>query len=109
MAKRRSTSSGRINKSQLIREALSQVPHASPTRLSAEFKSQGIDITPNHISMVKSSLMSTDPQAPERSVAGHQTGDELAADDLLAAKHLVDRVGSVAKAEALLGTLKKLQ
>ena len=103
---RASKANGRVNKSQAIRDALAKDPNASPKELSATLIANGINATPTYVSMIK--FNSKAKRKAGKKSRDNQAGDFLAADELVEAKKLVDRVGSIEKAETLLNTLKKL-
>ncbi len=107
MAKKTTKSTDKINKSQAIRDALKNSPNASPKELSAELTAKGIDASPTYVSMIKFN-MKAKRKGPKKVRSANQTGDTLSASELLEAKKLVDRVGSIEKAQSLLGTLKRL-
>lgn len=104
--KRASKANGRVNKSQAIRDALAKDPNASPKELSATLIAKGIKATPAFVSMIKFNMKAK--RKVGRKIRANESVAVLAADELVEAKKLVDRVGSIEKAESLLGTLRKL-
>ncbi|MBW3599261.1 MAG: hypothetical protein KY475_18570 [Planctomycetes bacterium] len=70
--KRRKRQPG-VNKTQLVADALSADPDASPKALSERFAAEGIEISPTHVSNIKSSLKRGDAPRTRRKRSGGVT------------------------------------
>lgn len=94
-----------VNKSKAIREEFQA--HGLQTRpkdIIAALAAKGIDVTAAHVSNVKATLVSG---GGARSSRRNGKG-EVAIDDLLAAKQLVDRMGGLERAKKAIDALAKL-
>ncbi len=95
----------KINKTELIRNALEQYPDKKPAEIAEGLTKHGITAT--YVSNVKSSLAK---KAPSKKQAGKPkaTEQKVAVSDLVKAKKLADELGGVEKAQTLLNAVAKL-
>jgi len=96
----------KVNKAQLIKDALAANPEASPVEIAKSLKKHGI--TAGYVSTVKSS---TRPKKKRGKPAGKKSAtpsDKVSLGDLVKAKKLSDELGGVDKAKGLLDAVAKL-
>jgi len=106
----------KINKSQAVRDYLKSHRRAKPAAVSEALKAEGIDVSPQAVSTVKSNMKKKKGgkrrSAGGRKAASRKTsggGDTISVSALLDAKRLVDKLGSVEKAKTALDALGKLK
>ena len=119
MAKRRKAKNGngapvagadtaKVNKSQLIRDALAASENASPKEIAETLAQQGVKVSPAFVSMIKFKAKPAAKKPRGKKNRNNQAKGLVNADDLLEAKKLVSQVGSVTKAKEALDLLAKL-
>ncbi|MCO8125106.1 hypothetical protein NHH03_25445 [Stieleria sp. TO1_6] len=120
---------GEPNKSLAIREYLSANPGAKPKEIVAEMEKQGITVSAQFVSTVKTnSKKSSSPKRRGRpagsknktatkakATAGRSSwaspakaSDSVSIDSLLRLKKVVEEIGSIEEAKSALNTLEKL-
>ncbi|RIK85529.1 MAG: hypothetical protein DCC67_03800 [Planctomycetota bacterium] len=109
------------SKSGAVRAYLKRKPHAGPTAISRALKKRGIDISPAHVSNVKTALKKAGlieggdaPAATngrKRRGRGGKArgGDVVSLANLIEARQFVESVGGVEKANELISALAKLR
>ena len=102
------------SKSAAARAYLESKPDAGPTEIAEALKKRGIEITPAHVSNVKTTLKKAgrNGKAPKgrRGRRPEQGADGVVSlAGLLGARRFADSVGGVDKASELLRALAKLQ
>ena len=105
------------NKSEAIRGYLASHPKSSPNEIVAALGEEGIKISAGLASNVKytsSAKRRTKKKAGQkrlvtRRIPSRTAAAELSADDLIAAKQLVDRLGGLEAARRALDTLESLR
>ena len=111
MAKKRGRRRGGPNKSRAVREYFESNPGAAPKEVVEALGAQGIKVSPQLVSNIKSRLKAgggKPGRKPGRRASGQLVGGQsLGA--LLEAKRLVDSVGSVHAAREALEVLAKLR
>ncbi|EMI56532.1 hypothetical protein [Rhodopirellula sallentina] len=117
MAKKKS---GGVNKSQAIRDYCSANPKAKPLEVAEAMKAQGIDVTAQFVSTVKSNSKKSKTTRGRKAVSkkavkkatrrGPRTSaaSEVSLDSLLNAKKLVEEMGGVEDARNALSVLEQL-
>jgi hypothetical protein len=119
------------NKSAAIRDYLGANKNAKPREIVTAMKEQGIDVTPQFVSTIKTKFVSGGGKSPKRrgrprktaaakksvkrtTVKKSSTGASAgkvstgAYDDLVVAKKLADQLGGVDQARAALAALEKI-
>jgi hypothetical protein len=92
----------KTNKSAKIREAFDKLgADARPRDVIAHLAAGKIKVAPAQVSTIKASLGKKKP--------GRRSGGDLALQDLLAAKKLIEQLGSVEKAQTAIAALAKLR
>ncbi len=98
----------KVNKAQLIKDAMAANPKASPIEIAKSLKKHGI--TADYVSNVKSTA------SPKKKKRGRPaakksttTSDKISLGDLVKAKKLADELGGVDKAKSLLDAVAKLR
>lgn len=117
MAKKRSGPS----KSQAIRDYYDANPKAKPKEVAEELGKQGVSVTPQFVSTIRSTSKKKKkgtgrrgrPPGTGRKTAStprksSASSNEVSVDSLVKAKKMVDQVGSVDEAKAALDALSKL-
>jgi hypothetical protein len=102
----RQTRSG-VNKSEAIREHLTQNPDASPTEILQVLALRGIETTPGFVSTIKSEFKKGNRGRKKKGTRKAAPGD-LSISTLLDAKKLADQLGGVDQARDLLRALSRL-
>lgn len=109
MAKKKSAKTPVVNKTQLIKEALTKSPNASPIEIAKQLKSSGV--TAQYVSTVKFNMKKKSGKGVTRSPArksGSKTEAAFTLSELVKANRLVEEVGGVDKAQELLNAISKL-
>jgi hypothetical protein len=103
------------NKSDAIRALGKAKPDMGPTAICAELAKQGIKVTPSLVSNVLTKARGGSAKRKKKVVRGRKPGrpagvskDTVSVGALLEAREFADKVGGIAKAEAILKTLGKL-
>ena len=99
----------KVNKTQLILDALAKNPNATPMEIAEKLKAY--KVTPAYVSNIKSTKKAG--KALRRKVGarrGKRNGgkDNISMSSLVKAKKLADELGGVEKAKAMLDALAKL-
>ena len=96
----------KVNKTQLIKDALAKNPKASPIEIAEGLKNHGISAP--YVSTVKSSLKAKRPtKTAKKKVAKKR--DKVSLGDLVKASRLAEELGGVDKAQEMLNALAKLK
>ena len=96
----------KVNKTQLIKDALAKNPKASPIEIAEGLKNHGISAP--YVSTVKSSLKAKKPtKTAKKKVA--KKSDKVSLGDLVKASRLAEELGGVDKAQEMLNALAKLK
>jgi DNA-binding IscR family transcriptional regulator len=101
----------KVNKTQLIKDALAKNPKASPIEIAEGLKKHGISA--QYVSTVKSSLKAKKPtKTAKKKVAKRKVAkksDKVSLGDLVKASKLAEELGGVDKAQEMLNALAKLK
>ena len=101
----------KVNKTQLIKDALAKNPKASPIEIAEGLKKHGISA--QYVSTVKSSLKAKKPtKTAKKKVAKTKVAkksDKVSLGDLVKASRLAEELGGVDKAQEMLNALAKLK
>ncbi len=99
----------KVNKAQLIKDAMAAKPDASPIEIAKTLKKYGI--TANYVSNVKSagSPKKKKKRGRPSGKKSTTTSDKVSLGDLVKAKKLADELGGVDKAKSLLDAVAKLR
>jgi len=105
-----------VNKSQAVRDYLSENPDATASKIIPELAKRGINVSPALVSQIKQRLKkSGNPTAPEKRAGAKKTmrnesrsGSDLTADKLVEAKKLVEELGGLDQARGALSFLEEL-
>ena len=101
----------KVNKTQLIKDALAKNPQASPSEIAEGLKNHGISAP--YVSTVKSSLKAKRPtKTAKKKVAKKKVAkksDKVSLGDLVKASRLAEELGGVDKAQEMLNALAKLK
>lgn len=102
-----------VNKSQMIRDALAAYPEKSPTEIAAVLKKQGLDLTPQYVSTIKSNakLVKSRPHRTVvmRHVASRTKAVQPGGSEFEAALHLIRTAGSLEQAQAVLSMCERIR
>ena len=103
-----------INKSQAIRDFVTENPGVGPTEAAAKLtESLGVKITPGNVSTVKFQMSkSGSGKSPAKKRGGGRrtiANGQVSFDEMLAAKELVTKLGGVDQAQRALAALAQLQ
>ncbi len=109
----------RVNKSKVVRDYLAANPTATPKEVSAAMKDQGIDVTPNYVSIVKYQTKSLKGKGKKRGTASESSAavkkatiskasDTFSLEILLQAKKLSESLGGIDAARQALSALSRL-
>ena len=113
----------KVNKSLAIKEFLDKHPDMGPTEVARNLTEQGIKTTATHVSNVKARIASGAPvgtrglsrkqrsatkSAPAPRAAAVSMSDKISLNELVEAKRLVDRFGSIANVQKMLAALSRL-
>jgi hypothetical protein len=121
MAKaRRGRSRGGVNKSQAIREYLANNPNAPPKDVAEALRAQGIRVSSQLVSNVKTMRGTRGRRAGRPAAAGRGAGrrgarrgragaDSISVQNLLDAKRVIEQVGSVEAVRKALDALESLR
>jgi hypothetical protein len=98
------------NRSQAIRDYLAVNPDAGPKQIVADLRKQGIKVSPALASAVKykSPTKKTAKRGRRPAAAAHNGNGHLVLQNLLAAKKLVEQLGSIDAAKQAVDALAKL-
>jgi len=109
----------KANKTQVIKEYLAANPHTAPKDVAAALNEQGLDVTPNYVSTIKTNMKSKGKGkkvaakkkvvvrkkvAPKKQAAS----DEISLSALLEAKKLAGKLGGVEQAKNAISALAQL-
>ncbi len=101
----------KVNKTQLIKDALAKNPKASPIEIAESLKNHGISA--QYVSTVKSSLKAKKPTKTAKKKVAKKTvakkSDKVSLGDLVKASRLAEELGGVDKAQEMLNALAKLK
>jgi len=101
----------KVNKTQLIKDALAKNPKASPSEIAEGLKSHGISA--QYVSTVKSSRKAKKPTKTAKKKVAKKTvakkSDKVSLGDLVKASRLAEELGGVDKAQEMLNALAKLK
>ena len=106
----------KVNKTQLIKDALAKNPKASPGEIAEGLKNHGISA--QYVSTVKSSLKAKKPTKTAKKKVAKRTvakktvakkSDKVSLGDLVKASRLAEELGGVDKAQEMLNALAKLK
>ncbi len=101
----------KVNKTQLIKDALAKNPKASPIEIAEGLKNHGI--SSQYVSTVKSSLKAKKPTKTAKKKVAKKTvakkSDKVSLGDLVKASRLAEELGGVDKAQEMLNALAKLK
>jgi len=101
----------KVNKTQLIKDALAKNPKASPSEIAEGLKNHGISA--QYVSTVKSSLKAKKPTKTAKKKVAKKTvakkSDKVSLGDLVKASRLAEELGGVDKAQEMLNALAKLK
>lgn len=96
----------KTNKSEAIRDALAANPGKSPIELSEVLKTQGVKVSPQYISAIKSNAKRKKRGRKKAKRGARQA--RASGNGLMAAVELVKASGGIAGAKAALGTIEQL-
>ena len=99
----------RVNKTQAIKDALTQNPKASPKEISAMLSGRGLRISAIYVSNIKTKLRAKKKKQTRKKATQSTTKDQVSISGLVKAKRMADEMGGVEKAKEMLETLTKLQ
>jgi len=102
----------KINKSQAIRDFVTDNPSAGPTEAATKLtETLGVKITPNNVSTVKFQMKKDGAKPTKKSRGGRpaSANGQVGFDEMMAAKDLAAKVGGVDQAKRALEALAKLQ
>lgn len=99
----------KVNKTQAVKEYMSQNRKASPKEVSEALTKQGIEVSPNYVSTIKSKLKKRRRRPRKVGAAAASPTDRLSLSALLDAKRFAERIGNLDKAKELLDALAKLK
>ncbi len=110
------TDTARVNKTQAVKDYLKEYRKAGPTEIVAALQAQGIDVSTNYVSNIKSQMglkkKRTKPTAaaPEAAAAAAPAaaGDEISLAALVEAKKLIEKLGGVDVAKRAIMALAQL-
>ena len=95
----------KVNKATKIREELEKNPEARPKDVIAALATKKIRVAPAQVSIIRTGLRSKSKKNGRKASSnGH-----LAINYLLAAKKIVEQLGSIGKASTAIAALAKLQ
>lgn len=100
-----------VNKSQAIRELMASNPRLKPAAIAAKLKEQGIHVTAQYVSTIKSNTKKSKRRrrpADGATVLPRRAGD-ISVTQLLEVRDLVEQLGGIGKVQQALDVLKKLQ
>ncbi len=97
-----------VNKTQEVMKYLAAHPSASPAEISETLSKKGIDLTPAHVSSIKSKTGKGKKTAGRKRRKTAATGGELST-KLAAAIGVVESAGGIDEAKKALGTIRKLE
>ncbi len=97
----------KVNKAQLIKDAMAANPEASPIEVAKSLKKHGI--TAAYVSNVKSIASPKKRKRGRPAGKKSTTSDRVSLGDLVKAKKLADELGGVDKAKSLLDAVAKLR
>lgn len=98
----------RTNKSQAIRDYLASNPKATPSVIQEELKRQGVNVGYSLISQVK--YKGGSARKATRGAPGRRRGrsPNISFEDLVGAKQIAERMGSIDRAKQALNLLERL-
>ncbi len=96
----------KVNKTQLIKDALAATPDASPAEIAKSLKKHGITAT--YVSNVRAKAQPKKKKRTTKKKAA-TSSDKVSLGDLVKAKKLADELGGVDKAKSLLDAVAKLR
>ncbi len=95
----------KVNKTQVVTDALAKDPDASPKELAAKLTKQGIKMSAGYVSTIKSAQ-----KKKKGAKANSRNLDEkVSLHALVEAKEMVERLGGIEKARAVIETLSQLK
>lgn len=101
-----------VNKSEAVRQFLAKSKRAKPATVVAALAEQGITITAQYVSTIRSNARRKKGKNKRGENGGATTrpaSDKVSLATLVQAKRLADQLGGVAKAKEALDALAKLQ
>ena len=102
----------KINKSQAIRDFVTENPGIGPTEAAAKLtQSLGVKVTPNTVSTVKFQMKKTGAKPAKKARGGRRAAanGQVGFNEMMAAKDLVNKLGGVDQAQRALAALAQLQ
>jgi hypothetical protein len=96
----------KMNKTQLIEDALAKAPKASPSEIAESLKKHGISA--QYVSTVKCSLKAKKPTKTAKKTVAKKS-DKVSLGDLVKASRMAEELGGVDKAQEMLNALAKLK
>jgi hypothetical protein len=99
----------KVNKAAAIRAELEKNPEARPRDLIAALLAKKIKVAPAQVSNIRTGLNSKSKAKGRKIKASNGANGHIDIADLLAAKKLVESLGSIEKATTALAALAKLQ
>jgi hypothetical protein len=103
---KKSTQTRDVNKSEAIRKLKAKKPSMGPKAIAETLTKQGIKVSPAFVSTV----LSNSKKKGKSKGAGRRAGSgAIAVDDLVRAKKLVEKMGSIDRAQSALSALARLQ
>ena len=101
---------GEVNKSEAIRNYLSEQPKAGPKEITEVLGKSGIVVTPSFVSTIKTAVNKKKGGRKKRSAGGgRSTSDRFSMSMLVQAKKLADNMGGVEKAKDAVNALARLR
>lgn len=105
----------KVNKTQAVKDFLAEHRKAGPTEIVAALQAQGIDVSTNYVSNIKSQMgfkkkrRKQETAAPEAATAAAPAaGDEISLAALVEAKKLIEKLGGVDVAKRAIMALAQL-
>ena len=103
----------KVNKSQAIRDFVTENPGVGPTETAAKLtETLGVKVTPSTVSSVKFQMTKKGDAKPGKKSRGGRraaVNGQVGFDEMMAAKELVSKLGGVDQAQRALAALAKLQ
>jgi hypothetical protein len=103
---------GKVSKTQAVKDYLATHRKATPKEISAALKEQGIDVPPTYVSGIKTSLKKKGRRKAEDSETAAAkkpvAEDKISMSALLEAKKLAEKLGGVEKAKRAISALAQL-
>lgn len=101
------TSEAKVTKTQAIKAALAANRKMGPKEISTLLREQGVDVSPAYVSTIKTSVKKK-KGGKKAAVAKKAASSDNSYASLIAAKKLVEEIGSVEEAKKAIDALGKL-